>query len=121
MQFPPLRVIPRLAMPNRVSKIFAVLVFVTASGWTTIASDTPFAIRSTRQDTEWIVTYKQQRLLVYAFDPLRFKPCARELAPLGGPNILRDAPADHLHHHALMFAVAVNGVNFWEEISGSGV
>jgi hypothetical protein len=30
---------------------------------------------------------------------------------------LRDAPYDHLHHHALMFAIAVNGCIFWEENS----
>lgn len=76
---------------------------------------------STAQAREWIITYPGQRLLVYSFLPDRFKPCFRELAPLGGQNLLRDAPADHLHHHALMFAIAVNGLNFWEEVSGSGV
>ena len=33
----------------------------------------------------------------------------------GGVQILRDAPHDHLHHHSLMFAVAVDGVDFWSE------
>jgi len=102
-------------------KFNAGLLFTGLSGLLALAADSPFAVESTRQGAEWIVNYKQQRLLVYAFDPLRFKPCVKELAPLGGTNILRDAPADHLHHHALMFAVAVNGLNFWEEISGSGV
>ncbi|MCD4728751.1 MAG: PmoA family protein, partial [Pirellulales bacterium] len=27
----------------------------------------------------------------------------------------RDSPHDHKHHHGLMFALAVDGVNFWEE------
>ena len=33
----------------------------------------------------------------------------------GGINIVRDAPPDHAHHHGLMFAFIVDGVNFWEE------
>ena len=73
------------------------------------------------QATEWTISNAQQKLLVYSFPRGQFKPCVKELYPLGGPNILRDAPFDHLHHHALMFAIAVNGLNFWEEVSGSGV
>ncbi len=37
-----------------------------------------------------------------------------------GLNILRDAPADHLHHHGLMFAIGVDDVDFWAEDSRSG-
>ncbi|MHC4656117.1 MAG: DUF6807 family protein, partial [Planctomycetota bacterium] len=49
-----------------------------------------------------------------------FKPYVQQLFSPAGVNILRDAPADHLHHHALMFAVKVNGVNFWEETPTAG-
>jgi Family of unknown function (DUF6807) len=35
--------------------------------------------------------------------------------------VLRDAPPDHLHHHGLMYAVVVNGINFWEEKVAPGV
>ncbi|HVV73078.1 MAG TPA: DUF6807 family protein, partial [Verrucomicrobiae bacterium] len=38
-----------------------------------------------------------------------------------GENVLRDSPSDHLHHHALMYGIKVNGMNFWEETSGNGV
>jgi hypothetical protein len=54
-------------------------------------------------------------LLRYRYEGVPYKPYVQELFTPGGVNILRDAPADHLHHHALMFAVAVEGVNFWEE------
>ena len=37
-----------------------------------------------------------------------------------GVQILRDAPDDHLHHHSLMFAVAVDGVDFWSENDACG-
>jgi hypothetical protein len=45
----------------------------------------------------------------------------KELCTINGDNILRDAPHDHLHHHALMYAIKVNGLNFWEELPGFGV
>lgn len=61
-----------------------------------------------------------QTLLVYAFAPEQFKPYVRELRTLAGDNVLRDAPADHLHHHGLMYAIHVNGVNFWEENRAPG-
>ena len=44
-----------------------------------------------------------------------FKPYIASIHTPSGTNILRNAPADHLHHHGLMFAVRVNGINFWEE------
>jgi hypothetical protein len=61
------------------------------------------------------VSYKNQKVLVYAFATSQFKPYVRELRTLDGDNVLRDAPQDHLHHHGLMYAIRVNGNNFWEE------
>jgi len=66
------------------------------------------------------VEFAGQPLLVYAFAPNQFKPYVRDLYTLGGVNLLRDAPADHLHHHGLMYAIRVNGVNFWEEQNSPG-
>jgi hypothetical protein len=43
------------------------------------------------------------------------KPYLAELYSPGGVNVLRDSPVDHKHHHGLMFAVAVDGVDFWAE------
>lgn len=48
------------------------------------------------------------------------KPYVAQLYTPGGVAVLRDAPADHLHHHALMFAVSVAGVSFWEEKAAGG-
>ena len=73
------------------------------------------------QPCAWTISYKGKPLLVYAFDPQKFKPYVKELRTIEGDNILRDAPFDHLHHHALMYAIKVNGINFWEETSGNGV
>ena len=60
-------------------------------------------------------------LLRYRFGNAPFKPYVQELFSPSGANVLRDAPHDHLHHHALMYAIAVNGVNFWEEGNSPGM
>ena len=65
--------------------------------------------------------YQGRPLLVYAFAATQFKPYVRELYTLRGENVLRDAPADHLHHHGLMYAIRLNGVNFWEERDSPGI
>jgi hypothetical protein len=65
--------------------------------------------------------YRGKPVMVYEFAPYTYKAYVKELYTLRGENLLRDAPHDHLHHHALMYGIKVNGVNFWEEISGSGV
>ncbi|MBM3852441.1 MAG: hypothetical protein FJ399_04715 [Verrucomicrobia bacterium] len=49
-----------------------------------------------------------------------FKPYVAQLFTPAGRAVLRDAPKDHLHHHALMFAVSVEGVSFWEERPAAG-
>jgi hypothetical protein len=67
---------------------------------------------------EW--RFKGRALLVYAFGTNQFKPYVRELYSLAGDTVLRDAPADHLHHHGLMYAIRMSGVNFWEEAHQPG-
>ncbi len=67
------------------------------------------------------VKYQGRKLLVYAFATNQLKPYVRELYTLRGDNVLRDAPPDHLHHHGMMYAVCVNGINFWEERNAPGI
>ncbi len=69
------------------------------------------------------VTVKQgdQAVLRYRYAAVPKKPYVAELTSPGGTNIVRDAPADHLHHHGLMFAWGVDGVDFWGEAQGAGV
>ena len=80
-----------------------------------------FQLEVASSASQWNITYGGKPVLVYEFNPRQFKPYVKALNTLGGQGILRDAPSDHLHHHALMYAIAVNGLNFWEEVSGSGV
>ncbi len=57
-------------------------------------------------------------LLQYRHSDVPFKPYVKELFTPNSVNVLLDAPRDHLHHHALMFACAVNNVDFWGEAVG---
>jgi len=59
-------------------------------------------------------------LLRYRYAEVPFKSYVREFCTPAGINLLRDAPHDHLHHHALMLGIAVDGVNFWTEYPDSG-
>lgn len=54
-------------------------------------------------------------LLEYRYAEVPFKPYVAQMYTPAGVPVLRDSPADHKHHHALMFAVAADGVDFWSE------
>jgi Methane oxygenase PmoA len=93
------------------------LVAVSAAG----RADEALRIETTPAQVEWSVVAGGHRVFTYRSDPHQFKPYVRELCTVRGVNVLADAPKDHLHHHGLMYAIRVNGLNFWEEIAGSGV
>jgi hypothetical protein len=106
---------------NTYAAAVATLVAVAMAGGGLTRGAEAFTVEPASQAQEWIVKYGGRRLMTYAFAPGRFKPYVKELATVDGENLLRDAPFDHLHHHALMYAVRVNGINFWEETPGCGV
>ncbi len=58
-------------------------------------------------------------VMQYRYANVPFKPYVKELCTPSGINVLLDAPPDHLHHHGLMFACAVDNVDFWGEAVGS--
>src|SRR5215831_11135240 len=78
-------------------------------------------VESSSRPTQWTIDYDGKTVMVYAFDPQRFKPYVKALNTLEGYGVLRDSPPDHLHHHAIMYGITVNGINFWEETAGCGV
>ena len=98
------------------------VIFLLAIGFLAV-SDTTFAENPMRitMEEDIVSVYADQRVLLrYRYENVPFKPYVQQLFSPRGVNVLRDAPADHLHHHALMFAVAVDGVNFWEEQQAPG-
>ncbi len=54
-------------------------------------------------------------ILRYHYRHVPNKPYVKELFTPAGVNILQDGPPDHPHHHGLMYALTVDGINFWEE------
>lgn len=74
-----------------------------------------------RGENDVIVKQGDQLLLRYRYGGVPKKPYVAEMTSPGGVNILLDAPSDHLHHHALMFAWGVDKVDYWAETDDSGV
>ena len=71
--------------------------------------------------SELTILYNQQPILVYAFSAHHPKPYIKQLHMMSGWNVLTDAPADHSHHHGVMYGVQVNGHNFWQEPPDAGI
>ena len=57
-------------------------------------------------------------LLAYRSAPGPLKVYVKELYTPGGVQVLLDSPHDHVHHHALMYAIGAGGVDFWIEGAG---
>ena len=47
--------------------------------------------------------------------PHPYKLYVSELFTPSGIQVLRDSPHDHVHHRALMYAIGIDGVDFWSE------
>ena len=100
-----------------------IILFLAAGLLTLATGNTAFAkntMRITMEENIVSVYAGENLLLRYRYENVPFKPYVQQLFSPGEVNVLRDAPADHLHHHALMFAVTVDGVNFWEESQAAG-
>ena len=101
---------------NIAAALSLIAVFVALPS--TSFADNPARI-TTEQDI--ISIHKgSEPLLRYGYRNVPYKPCVQQLFTPGGVNVLRDSPADHKHHHALMYAVSVDGLNFWEEQNKPG-
>lgn len=61
-----------------------------------------------------------RKIADYQYAKVPFKPYIKRFFTPSGLQVLEDAPHDHLHHHGLMFAIAVNDTNYWEESEKSG-
>jgi hypothetical protein len=68
------------------------------------------------RDTSTVSIFDGNRLVLrYRYADVPQKPYVDKLTSPAGAQVLRDSPSDHKHHHGLMYALAVEGVNFWEE------
>jgi hypothetical protein len=108
---------------HRITRALAALLAVALPAAVGLAADPAAAGRQLcilQEDGAVAVKQGDQLLLRYRYQGAGRKPYVAELTAPGGANVLRDAPADHRHHHGLMFACRVNGVNFWEEPADGG-
>ena len=80
-----------------------------------IGAAEPTALRVVEGPATATIRAGDRTVLEYRTKASPMKPYIRELFTPGGVQILRDSPADHKHHHGLMFALGVDGVDFWEE------
>ena len=112
--------VQRVCMANAMLAVLLATLLSAFLGHGAAAAES-LTVSSASSPTEWTVHYRGRPVLVYAFGPQQFKPYVKALNTLPGYGVLRDSPEDHLHHHALMYGIRVNGVNFWEETSGCGV
>ena len=68
------------------------------------------------QDGKGVVVLEEgKEVLRYLFVGKAAKPYIEKLLTPSGINVLVDSPADHVHHHGIMYAMDVNGVTFWNE------
>jgi len=98
-----------------IATVLLVAVFAVSS-----ASSADGPVRITTEQNAVTIHEGSSPLLRYAYRDVPYKPCVQRLFTPGGVNVLRDSPADHKHHHALMYAVTVDGLNFWEEYTRPG-
>jgi hypothetical protein len=84
------------------------------------AKETTIAV--SRQDDKTILVKSGERqILEYRCRESPNKPYVRQLFTPGGVQVLRDSPSDHKHHHALMFAVEADKIDFWGEQPNAGI
>ena len=87
----------------------------------TLYASPGFAEDAVKNDGSVVTFTREGRFLFdYKYSGVPFKPYVRQFATPSGINLLRDAPSDHLHHHALMFAIFANDVDFWIESQDAG-
>lgn len=72
-------------------------------------------LRITQDDSTLSIFSGDRLVLHYRYADVKKKPYADQLFSPAGVQVLRDSPDDHKHHHGLMYALIVDGVNFWEE------
>ena len=88
-------------------------LLATGAVWTPRASGDD--LRCTEQNNQITVQYNNHPILVYQAAPHPYKVYVSQLFTPSGLQILRDSPHDHVHHHALMLAIGINGIDCWAE------
>jgi hypothetical protein len=86
----------------------------------TLSAGSQEQIRGTVQDGRVTVSVDGTVVFEYVAPASGPKCYVKTLCSPKGINVFRDSPPDHVHHHGLMFAVGVDGVDYWAEGPGCG-
>ncbi len=96
--------------------IFFVVIFICVSLTNVFAGNVNISMNN-----EFLSFFCGSRKIAdYRYTQVPFKPYVKNFYTPSGLQVLEDAPHDHLHHHGLMFAIAVDDTNYWEESNKSG-
>ena len=105
-------------LSSALSLIVLALIALTTPQQSAAAEPPTYTVAEGPADTA--IVYAGRTVLKYRMAASPMKPYVRELFTPGGVQVLRDLVPDHKHHHGLMFAVGVDGVDFWGETAGAG-
>ena len=73
-----------------------------------------------QMDQDITMELRGHTIATYRATQSPMRPFLRELWTPGGVQILRDSPHDHRHHHSMMFALSVDGQDFWCDVPVAG-
>ena len=73
-----------------------------------------------QMDQDVSIEVRGHTIATYRATPSPKRPFLRELWTPGGVQVLRDSPHDHRHHHGMMFALSVDGLDFWCDVPQAG-
>ena len=91
-----------------------ILATLMLSAWGARLSASDLATAS--QDGVTTVKADGQLVLEYRSQPNPMKVYVSKWCTPQGIQILRDSPSDHVHHHALMYALEIDKCDFWSEV-----
>jgi Family of unknown function (DUF6807) len=100
--------------------VVVLAVIVPQAGRALPPRDEASSLRVEKSDNTVSIFAGERQVLEYRFVESPRKPYVSKLFTPSGVQVLRDSPRDHQHHHALMFALAVDSIDFWAEAEGTG-
>ncbi len=105
----------------RINNCFTFITLILGIQAAALAADPAVQPLRVTVDSTTVSIYAGERPILHYQSTMKpSKVYIRELFTPSGVNILRDSPADHPHHHGLMYAIAADGIDFWSENSNCG-
>ena len=99
---------PRVAMSAVLGAVLVWCIAAARSGAQESIARTSAGVTTVQRDGRLLLEYQSQ--------PNPYKLYISRWFTPKGVQVLRDSPHDHVHHHALMFAIGIDDVDFWSEV-----